>query len=93
MTVKEIFTARGITTDDIRWYCAAVTAKRLLTYQEKEEELTRLVWSGKLEDDLYNMEENFVDDLEEKFESGKIDEPRINLTASEIEAAKRKRKR
>jgi hypothetical protein len=93
MTVKKIFADRGITTDDVRWYCAVLTAKRLLTYQEKEEELTRLVWSGKLEDDLYNMEENFVSDLEEKFETGKIDEARVNLTASEIEAAKRKRRR
>jgi hypothetical protein len=92
MTIRNAIKERGLTIDDVRWYISEETAKRLLTYEDKEYELSRLIWSGQLEDDLYDMEERFLSELQEKIDSERIDEPRLNLILSEIEAAKRRRR-
>ena len=43
--------------DDVRWYCAALLAERLLSYKDNKKDLIRFIWSGELEGELYNMEE------------------------------------
>ena len=40
---------------DVRWYLSYKTAERLLTYKDDLKGLTHLVWSGRLEADMYNM--------------------------------------
>ena len=60
--------------DDIRWLISTRITKQLLNNKEKPIEITKLIWSGKLEADLYNMEENFMENINLDLERGLIDE-------------------
>lgn len=77
--------------DDVRWYCAALLAERLLSYKDNKKDLIRFIWSGELEGELYNMEEQFVHDLQDEMERNLQDEPHIRAYLNEIDAAKDKR--
>jgi hypothetical protein len=77
--------------DDVRWYCAALLAERLLSYKDKKKDLIRFIWSGELEGELYNMEEQFVEDLQDEMERNLQDEPHIRAYLNEIGAARDKR--
>ena len=79
--------------DDIRWYLSAVFTERLLSYKDDQIELTRHIWSGSLEKELYNMEEVFLADLDDQFERGLLDEVHLRDVFSEIEASRLKRYR
>lgn len=74
--------------DDVRWYLAQDQAFRLLEYRDKRDELCKLIWSGKLEADLYNMEERYLEDLQEKLDSRQTDESEIRKIMNEIVTAK-----
>jgi hypothetical protein len=76
---------------DIRWYLAMKTAERLLTYHEDVKGLTKLIWSGRLEADLYNLEEAFVEEQQDRLDRSLADEARIRELFSEILAARSKR--
>lgn len=73
---------------DVRWYLSYKTAERLLTYKDDLKGLTHLVWSGRLEADMYNMEEAFLNDLQERFDKNLADEARVREVFSEIVARK-----
>lgn len=73
---------------DVRWYLSLKTAERLLTYKEDIRGLTHLLWSGRLEADLYNMEESFIEDLQDRVDRNLLDEARVRELFSEILAAK-----
>lgn len=88
MTVKNLMDEYSVSLSDIRWYLAAKTAERLLTYKDDLHGLTHLVWSGRLEADLYNMEEAFVSDLQDRLDRNLTDEPKVRELFSEIVAAK-----
>ncbi len=74
--------------DDIRWYLSGILSSRFLAFSESPDELTRYIWSGKLDKDLYNMEEAFLSDLVEQFENDLTDEAFIREKFGEISAAK-----
>lgn len=77
--------------DDIRWYLSRESALRLLEYREKLDDLSRLIWSGRLEADLYSMEERFIAELQEKLDSRRTDESEIRKICGEIAAARSER--
>ena len=91
MNVKTLLKEYGIELDDVRWYLSRLTALRLLEYSERVEELCRLIWSGRLEADLYRMDERFISELQEKLDSRQTDESEIRKILAEIEAVKAKR--
>ncbi len=91
MDVKRLIKEYNIELDDIRWYLSRLTALRLLEYRDRADELSRLVWSGKLEADLYRMEERFISELQEKLDARQTDESEIRKILAEIDAAKSKR--
>lgn len=93
MNIKMLMKEYGFELDDIRWYLAWETSVRLLTYQSEPEELARLVWSGKLADELYDMEERFLEELQEKLDRSLMDEHRVRELFAEIEREKRRRRR
>ena len=70
MDVNEILREYDLTLDDVRWYLATLLTQRLLKYREKMPELTTYIWSGQLEDDLYNMEEEYLVQLQSQLNSG-----------------------
>jgi hypothetical protein len=81
-----------ITLDDVRWYLSAEMARRLLSYKNQPEELTRFVWKGKLADELYDMEESFVAELEEDLSRKLIDEAGVRSLLGQVRLAKRRRR-
>ena len=88
MNVKALMGEYAIELTDVRWYLSVKTAERLLTYNEDVRGLTQLLWSGRLESELYNMEESFIDDLQERIDRSLVDEARVRELLSEILAAK-----
>jgi hypothetical protein len=77
--------------DDIRWYLAAMQAQRLLSFKENKRELIRLIWSGSLEGELYDMEERFLGELQSRLEQGSRDEIQVRAVLREIMASRDKR--
>jgi len=77
--------------DDIRWYLAAIQADRLLSYRENKRELVRLIWSGSLEGELYDMEERFLAELQNRLDRGSRDEVQVRSLLREIVASREKR--
>jgi len=77
--------------DDIRWLISYRITNQLLNNKEKPIEITKLIWSGKLESDLYNMEEKFMEDLESQLERGLIDEAWIRELFAETSELKCRR--
>ncbi len=74
--------------DDIRWYLSTILSSRFLSFSESPHELSRYIWSGELDKDLYNMEETFLSDLVEQYENDLVDETFIREKFGEISAAK-----
>ncbi len=77
--------------DDIRWLISTRITKQLLNNKEKPIEITKLIWSGKLEADLYNMEENFMENINLDLERGLIDESWIREQLAEASELKCRR--
>jgi hypothetical protein len=91
MDVKHLLEEYGLELDDVRWYLSYHNASRLLEYKENHTELCRLIWSGKLEADLYRMEDRYLSELQEKLDSRKTDESEVMKIFAEIDALKSKR--
>jgi hypothetical protein len=91
MKVSEMLAERGLEIDDVRWYLASTLAGRLLEHRSRRTELVRLIWSGKLEAELYRAEERFLEELQRKADAGAADEPALREIIGEITAERRKR--
>jgi hypothetical protein len=74
MKVGDLMRELGLEIDDIRWYLATQHAERLLMYRGRPGELARLIWSGALEQELYNMEERLIEQLQRDLDRGLRDE-------------------
>jgi hypothetical protein len=91
MKMQEVLAEHGLEIDDIRWYLATQMATRLLGYKNRAADLTRLIWSGKLEAELYHAEERFLAELDRKLAASLADEQVVREIAREIEREKRRR--
>ena len=91
--VKLLMQEYNFEIDDIRWYLSSVFTERVLSYKDDRRELTRYIWAGSLEKELYNMEEVFLDDLDDQFQRGLLDEAHLRDVFSQIEASRDKRYR
>ena len=91
MRVNELLAEYDIELDDVRWYLSYQTSLRLLEYREMPYDLCRLIWSGRLEADLYRMAERYIAELEEKLENRQTDENEIRKILAEVDAAKSRR--
>jgi hypothetical protein len=74
--------------DDLRWYLATQQAERLLLYRGRPAELARLIWSGALEQELYDMEERLVERLQRDLDQGLRDETGVREVLSKAVAAR-----
>jgi hypothetical protein len=93
MRVVQLLEDYDLSIDDVRWYLSTIMAHRLLTYEERPEELGQFIWSGRLADELYNMEERYLASLQDQLDRELMDESKVRETLAEVEAAKRKRRR
>jgi len=74
MTLPHLLDEYNLTLDDIRWYRAKLLTDSILTKRDTPAEITRRIWSGSLEAELYNMEEVYVAQLQEDLDRGITDE-------------------
>jgi hypothetical protein len=88
MNVQSLLKEYTVELDDVRWHLARQSALRLLEYRDRLDDLCRLIWSGRLEADLYNMEERFIEDLQEKLDKRQSDESEVRKILAEIVAAR-----
>jgi hypothetical protein len=91
MDIKLFLKEFDIELDDVRWYLARETALRLLEYRENMGDLCQLIWSGRLEADLYSMEERYLEELQERLDTRRADESEIRKIIGEINASKSER--
>ncbi len=83
----------GFQIDDIRWHLCSEMTKRFFAYREHPEGLTRLLWSGAIEKDLYDMEERFLRGLQEDLDRGMTDEAHVRQIFHEVRRSKKRRGR
>lgn len=74
MSVERLREEYDLTLDDLRWYLSNSIADSLLSQREQPEQIVRRIWSGKLEDELYDMEERFLRSLQDELDRGLTDE-------------------
>lgn len=91
MKVSRLMEEMDLGIDDVRWFLASRQAERLLQYRDQEHELTRLIWSGALEEELYDMEERFVEQLQRDHDRGLRDLVGVRRVLREVAAARMRR--
>jgi hypothetical protein len=74
--------------DDLRWYLAAQHSERLLQYRDRPDDLARLIWSGVLERELYDMEERLVEELQRDLDRGLRDEAGVREILAKAAASR-----
>ncbi len=74
MSLERLREEYDLTLDDLRWYLSSSIADSLLSQREQPEQIVRRIWSGTLEDELYDMEERFLRSLQDELDRGLIDE-------------------
>ncbi len=76
MTIHELLREYNLETDDVRWSLCRIMAEQLDTLLKTEgpQALTRRLWSGEIGDELYNMEERWIQTQGDNLSRGKRDE-------------------
>ncbi|MBN1834223.1 MAG: hypothetical protein JW820_00160 [Spirochaetales bacterium] len=91
MKVSDMMTEYDLGIDDVRWHLASEQAERLLQYRDRPYELTRLVWSGALEAELYDMEERFLRNLQEELDRNLRDVTAVRNALRKVAASRQRR--
>ena len=89
--LKDLMEEYSLEITDIRWLVSFRMTGIILANIDSPEELTRMIWSGKLESGLYNMEEKFLEDTISQLERGLIDEAWIREQFAEASELKCRR--
>ncbi len=89
--IGEMLQEYGLEIDDVRWYLACLQADRLLGYRDNKRELIRLIWSGELEEALYDMEERFLRELQSRLDRRTRDEVQVRRVLREVVLCREKR--
>lgn len=74
--------------DDVRWFCCIDLAERLLQNKKTPLTLVHLLWSGSVESELYRIEEQFLEKLDEDLTEHRIDRSQVNGILAGIRHAK-----
>ncbi|MBN2653302.1 MAG: hypothetical protein JXR63_13060 [Spirochaetales bacterium] len=74
MKIKEFMKENGIEIDDVRWFLAEQKVYSILEKKDSVYELIDEISSKRLEAELFDMEERFVDELQDSFDRNFIDE-------------------
>ena len=82
----------GVEIDDVRWYLSSQLANDIVALHNQPRMVVELIWSGKLGDRLYQMEDRYLEELESQWDLGLREETRIREIMSTIRIAKRRRR-
>lgn len=91
MNIKELMDEYSIETNDVRWYLCNNLSFSLLEFKNDQVGLTKYLESGQLEVDMYNLEENYLEELQDLVDRNKIDEVNIRETFNKIVMLKKSR--
>jgi uncharacterized protein (UPF0548 family) len=91
MKIAELLEELDLTLDDIRWFLAVRQTERLLSLKDTPLEITRLLWSGSLESELYDMEERFLAEQNDALRRGRKDETAVRQLLAEVARARARR--
>lgn len=91
MNVKKLLDEYSLEIDDVRWYLSLVLTEKLSEMHHNPDEITNLIWSGELGDELYNMEEKYLKTLQDHVDEKTLDESHLRETLSKMDLARRKR--
>ena len=89
--LKELMEEYSLEIADIRWLVSNRMSVSILSSSDRPEEITKRIWSGKLESELYNMEERFLEDIMSQLARGLIDEAWIREQFSQASELKCRR--
>jgi uncharacterized protein (UPF0548 family) len=91
MKIAELLEELDLSLDDIRWFLAVRQTERLLSLKDTPLEVTRLLWSGALESELYDMEERFLAEQNEALRRGRKDEAAVRQQLAEVARVRARR--
>ena len=89
--LQELMKEYSLELADIRWLISSRLTTSILSDSDTPAEIAKRIWSGKLESELYNMEEKFLEDIMLQLKRGLIDETWIReqfAEASELKCRK-----
>lgn len=89
--INDLLKEYDLEIDDIRWYVSTQKTISILSDSDKPIDITKLIWSGKLEADLYNMEEKYLENIGSQFDRGLVDEAWIREQFSEASESRCRR--
>ncbi len=93
MNFTELLEEQGLELDDVRWYCAEQYADQILTLGEQKGDLIHAVWSGRVESELRNLGEVFIDQVDQDFRKNLIDESDLHRYVQDIMNSRKRRNR
>ena len=93
MNVKALLEEYDLDINDVRWFLSHELAGRMLEHQDTPVDLAMWISSGRLESEMYDMEENWLSNRQEELNRGLRDEPSIRQELERVQAAKVKRPR
>ena len=82
----------GLEIDDLRWFLSVQLTDELMTFQTKQWQLIEEIWSGRLGDRLFRLEERFLEDTEKLLETGQTEEGKVRDFFAEARVSKRRRR-
>ncbi|QEN06227.1 hypothetical protein EW093_16540 [Thiospirochaeta perfilievii] len=91
MNIKELMKEYSFELNDVRWYLANNIALECIEMSNRENDLTSFISSGELEARVYNMEERFIEDLQDLSDRNRMDESNIRDIFNNIYSLKLKR--
>jgi len=72
--IKDLMKEYSLEIDDIRWFVSYHQTISILSDKETPIEITKKIWSGKLEAELYNLDERYLEDISSQLERNLVDE-------------------
>ena len=91
MNIRNLMKEYSIEINDVRWYLANSLSYSLSEMSKDLNELTKYIESGQLESEMYNMEENYITEMQDLADRDKIDEVDIREVFNKVELLKRDR--
>jgi hypothetical protein len=93
MNVRQLREEFDLSIDDIRWYLCNTITQSLLLERDEPLRITERMWSGRLEAELYNLEERFLERLQDELDRNLIDERSVREHFEQARMLKMRRSR
>ena len=95
MTIHELLDEYNLATDDVRWSLSLRMTESIISILENDgpENLARKLWSGEIADELYDMEERWMRDRNDRLGRHILDEGHLRdeLSGMDMDRINRRR--